>query len=252
MKLVKKWLLPALTCLIVAGAAALPPYLSQLRDARQLGQIHAETLEADALPIREPPGFWERLELYARWRASSEPVPSFQNPEMDGELNTRLAVQALMSLAQAGVIPDLRLPVKQASVNRILLWDPADSVGSQTPVEFWKAEGDLEGGSFWVTVDSESGLPLELHLYDPNMAQWLAYKEPDTLPDLAEEFFALLGLETTLALEKSYSLPTNGAPWERRFAVAGLKIDYLFVFNATTLDISMEPRQMNSFTDYDG
>ena len=47
MKLVRKWLFPALTCLIVLGAAALPARVSQMRDARQFGQVHTEALEAD-------------------------------------------------------------------------------------------------------------------------------------------------------------------------------------------------------------
>ena len=50
-QLVKKWLFPALTCLIVAGAAMLPPLVSQARDVRLLGQVHAELLDADALPV---------------------------------------------------------------------------------------------------------------------------------------------------------------------------------------------------------
>ena len=248
MRVIKKWLFPVLTCLIALGAAVLPPYLSEVRDARQFGQVHTEELSADPLPVREAWDLLDRLELYARWYTNSEIIPSFQTPEMDEALNTRLAVQALMSLEQAGVIPGHRLPVKQASVNRILLWNPADSMDSQTPVEFWKAAGDLGDGSFWVTLDGESGLPLELHLYDPNMAQWLAYKEASTLPHLAEQFFALLGLETNLV---DLQLPADNAPWERQFAVAGTGIVYWVSFNATTLDIDMEPSRMNGSMNYD-
>ena len=100
MKLVKKWLFPILTWLIVVAAAVLPPYISQVKDGQQFGQIHSSELNADALPIREPPNFLERLELYARWKEQVEPVPFFQNPETDDELSTRLAVHALESLVR--------------------------------------------------------------------------------------------------------------------------------------------------------
>ena len=65
MKLIKKWLLPVLTCLIVAGAAVLPPYISQARDDRQFGQVHAEELDAVPLPVYEPPTLMDRIKLYA-------------------------------------------------------------------------------------------------------------------------------------------------------------------------------------------
>ena len=253
MKRLKKWLFPLLTCLIAAGAAVLPPYLSQLRDVGQFGQIHVEGLAADALPVREPLNLLERLALYARWQGQAEPVPSFQSPEAGEDREGERAERAnlvLELLVQAGVLPAhlIQSPLKSADMTRILLWETADGIGRE-PVEFWKAAGDLGDGSFWVTFDGESGLPLELHLYDPDMAQWLAYKEPDTLPDLAEQYFALLGLEVDL-VEPHF--PANSAPWERQFAVAETGIVYWVSFNATTLDIDMEPSRMNAYTDYDG
>lgn len=235
MKLVKKWLFPILTCLIIVGAAVLPPYISQVRDNKQFGQIHAEELNADILSAREPPDLLERLELYARWCTPTETIPSFQNPETDVDL----AEQALERMVQANVIPSHLLwdSVEQADATRLLLWNPTDSIGSQTPIEFWRVKVYLGDRSLSMDLDGESGLPLHLNLYDPNIAQWLDYKEPDTLPNLAECYFDLLGLEADLV---GGDVPLDSAPWERQFFIKGTDMCYRFAFNATVLTIDLD------------
>lgn len=154
MKLIKKWLFPILTCLIIVGAAVLPPYISQVRDSKQFGQIHAEELNADILSAREPPDLLERLELYARWCTPTETIPSFQNPETDVDL----AEQALERLVQAGVIPGHLLwdSVEQADATRLLLWNPTDSMGNQTPIEFWRVKVYLGDRSLSMDLDGEA------------------------------------------------------------------------------------------------
>lgn len=119
-------------------------------------------------------------------------------------------------------------------MNRILLWDPADSISSQEPVEFWRITAGFGSGSLWMTVDGESGFPLTLSLSDPNMAQWLLYKDPETLPDMAEHYFDLLELE---AEPLETDIPSDAAPWEQYFVIEGTKVQYGFVFNATLLTI---------------
>lgn len=242
MKLVKKYLFPILTCLIVAGAAVLPPYISQVRDNKQFGQIHAEELNTDILSIREPPDLLERLELYARWCTPAETIPSFQNPETDVDL----AEQALERLVQANVIPGHLFwdSVEQADATRLLLWNPTDSMGSQTPIEFWRVKVYLGDRSLSMDLDSESGLPLHLNLYDPNIAQWLQYKDPDALPDLAQCYFDLLGLEANLVDAGAVS---ETAPWERQFTVEGTDLCYRVAFNGTTLDISVDQSGTSSY-----
>lgn len=167
MKLVKKWLFPILTCLIAIGAAVLPPFISQAKDSRQFAQIHASELNADALPVREGRTQLERLELYARWNTDrSEIIPSFQT-SIEMELaEAELAGQALTYLTQADVIPAYLLlsPLKYTSMDRILLWDPKDSMSSQEVAEFWRVAADFGNCHLWMTVDSESGLPLTLSL----------------------------------------------------------------------------------------
>ena len=239
-----KWLFPILTCLIVAGAVVLPPYISYIRDNRQFyAQIHTSELDAEALPVWEGRDLLERLELYARWSTDhSEIIPSFQTvPDGEEPENVELAVrvleQALGYLTWAGVLPDylFEFPLEHPNITRILLWDP-DSMSSLKSAEYWSVTADFGECSLWIMIDSESGLPLTLNLYDPNMAQWLFYKDPNALPDLAARFFDLLNLDAEIV--ETDVLP-DAVPWERHFVVEGTEIQYCFSFNATMLDITL-------------
>lgn len=251
MKQVKKWLFPVLTLLVAAGAAALPPYISQARDAGQFGQLHAEVLEADALPVREPPTLLERLALYARWCTPSETIPSFHSPVVDGDLPKPAAREALMRLAEAKVLPyelveESLLELMVVDMDCVLLWDPTDRMSGQEPVSIWGVSAELPYGygSIGMDLDAESGLPLRLSIYDPNMAQWLNYKDPDALPDLARRYFDLLGLEAQLLESDDDSV--GAAPWSRWFSVTGVEsLCYHISFNATMLNISLGSRTEN-------
>ena len=242
MKLVKKWLFPILTCLIVAGAAVLPPYISQVKDGKQFGQVHSSELNADALPVREAWDLLDRLGLYACWYTNSEIIPSFQTPQADVDL----AEQTLERLVLANVIPGHLLwdSVEQVGAERILLWSATNSVGSQTPVEFWRIKAYLGNRSVSMDLDGESSLPLHLNLYDPDIAQWLQYKDPAALLELAQSYFDLLGLEASLA--EVNPMPGT-APWERRFAVEGTELCYRVAFNGTTLDIGLDQSGTGSY-----
>ena len=248
MKLMKKYLFPILTCLIVAGAVVLPPYISHIRDEQQFfGQIHTSELDAEALPVREGRNLLERMKLYARWSTDQsgdrEIIPSLQTELADEESeNMELAEQilnrALDYLTQAGVLPAylFEFPFENTVINRVLLWD-TDSMNSRNSAEYWSLEADFGDRHLWIIIDSESGLPLKFSISDPNMAQWLAYKDPDTLPDLAERFFDLLDLYVEM---EETDIPSDVSPWERYFDIRGTAIRYRFSFNATILDISFE------------
>lgn len=246
MRLVKNWLFPVLTCLIVVGAAVLPPYVSWARDQAQFGQIHVDEMDAESLPVWEAPDLLERLELYVRWHTTKETIPSFQTSVME----RALAERALNFLAQAGVISAdlLQDPLERMNMSRILLWNPTDRRGLQQPVEFWRVSLELGEGSITMDVDGESGLPLFLNLYDPNIAQWFLYQKPDTLPDLAQRYFDLLELE---AVPMQAGIPTDAAPWERMFQVSQTELYYYFEFNATTLNIGPEQNIVNLPNDSD-
>ena len=240
-----KYLFPILTCLIVAGAVVLPPYISHIRDERQFyDQIHTSELNADALPVWESRNLLERMKLYARWETDrSAIIPSLQTVLADEESeNMELAEQilnrALDYMIQAGVLPaDLfEFPFENTVIKRVLLWD-TDSMNSRNSAEYWSLEADFGDPHLWIIIDSESGLPLKFSLSDYNMAQWLVYQDPDTLPDLAERFFDLLDLYVEM---EETDIPSDASPWERYFCIRGTAIRYRVFFNATILDISFE------------
>lgn len=247
MKLVKKWLFPILTCLIVAGAVVLPPYISYIRDERQFfGQIHTSELDAEALPVWESRNLLERMKLYARWSTDQsgdrEIIPSLQtvlaNEESENmELAEQILNRALDYLTQAGVLPAylFEFPFENTVINRVLLWDP-DSMNSHNSAEYWSVTADFGDRHLWIIIDSESGLPLKFSLFDPDMAQWLQYKDPDTLPNMAERYFDLLDLYVEM---EETDIPSDASPWERNFYIRGTEIEYWFVFNATMLDIRL-------------
>ena len=244
MKLVKKWLFPILTCLIVAGAVVLPPYISYIRDNRQsYAQIHTSELDADGLLIWEGWDLLERLELFARWYTDySELLPSFQTVPGDEESeNAELAAltlnRALDCLIQAGVLPDylLKFPLEHPHITRVLFSDPDRlGMGILEPLVFWEVWGDLGEDSLYMIVDSESGLPLILNLFDPNLGQWLSHKDPGTLPNLAQRYFDLFGLMYE-PVETDLSSDTD--PWQRYFVVEGTEIQFCFTFTYSMLDI---------------
>ena len=257
MKLIKKCLFPILTCLIVAGAVVLPPYISYVRDDRQFyAQIHTSELDAEALPAWEGRDLLERIELYARWSTDHvgyrESIPSSQAAlfvddlaeekfavQLMGQAAVRMLGQALDDLTQAGVLPDypFEFPMEHIGMTRLLLWDPGN-MNSQNSAEYWSATVDFgENCHVWIVIDGESGLPLTLRLSDPNLVQWLIYQDPDTLPDLAERFFDLLDLYVEM---EETDIPSDASPWERYFYIKGTAIRYRVSFNATILDISFE------------
>lgn len=204
MKLVKKWLFPVLTCFIVVGAAVLPQQISQARDVRQFGQVHAEELAADALPTYEPPSLLDRLELYASQGYAAHPVLSFVDyGGFDGITEEEEALMQSVQdmLTGADVLPSWIFeeePFEKEQPTRLLLWDPAASGTFQEPAVFWRLRWErpdkAHSKSVSVNLDVESGLPVYLSVFDTNMSQWLPY-EPESLRALAERYFALLGLD---------------------------------------------------------
>ena len=84
-KVVRRWLLPILTCLIAAAAAVLPPHLSRARDAGLLDGIHTEEAAGDSLSPEETT-LSERIGLLARW-AGDDGIVSLSLPFSEEELS---------------------------------------------------------------------------------------------------------------------------------------------------------------------
>lgn len=253
MKRVKKWLLPALTCLLAAGAVVLPPYISQLRDAKQFGQIHTEALAAETLPAYEPPSLTDRLALYLRWRDSEWAVPSVRSPEEEREDRAEELIRAgLGRLVEGDVfsadartlweeqyLPDLHI----SSWSYVLLWDMEDGVVSREPCAIWELAAVMDTCTVGLTLDVESGLPLRLDIYDSNLIQWLSPKDPEALPSMAERFLALLGLEgeqvTLSALDSGIG----------QCIYRVTNTDFYFRFDYTSHQLIVQPEPMDWLTD---
>ena len=247
MKLLKKWLFPVLTCLIVAGAAVLPARVSQARDARQFGQIHTEELKADALPEWKGPSFLERLEMYICQYSYDEerPVLSFHSTLYYGDpVRDEVIERAKDTLTQSGILPNWYFtdePFEDftgPTVSHTLLWDPADSASWQEPSSFWLVtfQYHSESGAHYknlsVVLDDESGLPITLALSDTNMAKWLPYKA-DALRAFMERYFDALGLE--VQLQDSDNPEPDGLVLS--YLVSGTNVGYTAEHNATLLSI---------------
>lgn len=242
MRLVKKWLFPALTCLIVAGAAVLPPYLSQLRDAGQFGQVHTQALEADALPVYEPPGLTDRLLLYSHSSFADRPVLSFEDYayfEQSPQAKAELMQSAEDMLTEAGLIPKWVFqeePFTDLEARRLLLLDPAEGGSIQEPATFyilsWANYNKLHSKRLTVYLDAESGLPIYFSIFDTNISQWLPY-EAEPLQTLAGRFFDLLGMD-------AQELGTGGPPevWRGiEYVLTGTQVYYSVTREPTAVTI---------------
>lgn len=249
MKLVRKWLFPALTYLIVAGAVVMPPYFSQLRDARQLGQVHAETLEAEALPAYEPPTLLERIELYASRYSREHPILFSSDYYSDQPAEEELAQSVQNLLTGAGVLPEWIFreePFEHTEITRCLLWDPT-GVALQKPIAFWEISWSYYSNkshikSLRVTADAETGLPIKLYVSDTNMSQWLPYQRDD-LRALAERFFELLEMD---AREIDLQGPGFAPPsLNLSYAIAGTGMNYFVSRTPVDLEIQLDINWQN-------
>lgn len=243
MKLLKKWLLPVLTCLIAAGAAALPPQISQAGDARQFGQPHAEELAADALPAYEPPDLADRLLLCSRRNYAAHPVLSFDDFfyfEDFPQEKDALMQSAEDMLTEAGLIPEWVFqeePFTALDASRLLLLDPAKDSPIQEPAAFyilsWANYDKTHSKHLTVHLDAESGRPIYFSIFDTNISQWLPY-ERESLQALAGRFFDLLGMDAR-------ELGTGGSEvWHGfEYALTGTEVYYTVTREPTSATIEV-------------
>lgn len=251
MKLLKKWLFPALTCLIVAGAAALPQYVSQSRDARLFGQVHAEALDAEALPVREAPTLTDRMTLYASQLSPGRTILSSSDySTLEDTQEAALAQSARELLTGSGVLPAWVFeeePFGDIRVSRLLLWDAEDQ---QEPSTFWDITWENYANkshqkSVHVTLDAQTGLPIHLYVHDTNMSQWLAY-DMDDLRNLFDRYSTLLALDVREGeVNGSQFVPSLNLS----YSISGTGL-YLFASRGPTdLSIQLELNDALSFTD---
>lgn len=253
MKLVKKWLFPALTCLIVAGAAALPPHLSQLRDAGQFGQVHAEALEAAALPVREPPTLLDRMELFANQYSSAHPVLSSSTGTYADSFTKREQALALREqLTKWDIVPDLFFDeytgatdeaYELCAIQRLLLWDPAGEQEIREPFRYyqfsWTDYETSHNKSLSIDVDAETGLPIQVIIWDTNIAQWFPYTR-EALADKADRFFQMMGWTIGVDVIPMEPPEPENKFLQLCFSVPGTNLYYWIIHGPTTFHISLE------------
>ena len=253
MKLIRKWLFPMLTCLIVASAAALPPYVSQVRDEGQFGAVHTEAMDLGALPVREAavPDLFDRMDLYANQYSWERPVLSSNTGAFsDGITREERALTLQRLLIEADLIAPIFFdeyvdePFEQCSESRLLLWDPAGEWTIQEPSCYylfaWTSYETYHNKSLSVTVDTETGLPIDVNLFDTNLSVWCPYTKAE-LDRLVDRYFALMGWTIGVDVEPlDYVDPKLGGWYRSNFAVVGTDLRYSIVHGATTLDIRLE------------
>ncbi|MBD5084145.1 MAG: hypothetical protein HDT33_03530 [Clostridiales bacterium] len=259
MKLVKKWLFPVLTCLIVAGAAVLPARVSQARDARQFGQIHTEELKADALPVYAPLSLADRMVLFTDRYSAQHPILSSDEGAYADTLTKLQQAQMVQELLTgSGIVPEWVFedfdPYEHLTVSRLLLWDPAEGAAAQEPSVFylfhWTYYTTPHNKSLTVNVDGETGLPIEVIVFDTNMSQWFPYGW-DELHDMANRYFEMMGLVDGLDIEPMEPAEPDSKNYlALYYSVIGTNLHYSVSRNPTSLGISLELNQNE--TDFSG
>ena len=246
MRLIPKWLLPLLTCLLIVGALLLPRYVSQTRDAPLFGQVHAEELDAAPLPTSEPPTLLDRMALYAGQISYTHPVLSFRGYDF---LEEDLAspeqeplIQATReSLTGADILPDWIFeeePLEAREIARLLLWDPAAADTFQAPAVFWELGWSYStkrhSKDLKVLLDAETSLPIYLWVFDTNLSQWQPY-DTDHLRIWAERFFDLLDLDIQ---EVDYDTTmSEDIQLHLQYSLAGTDMVFRVIRGPTTLTI---------------
>lgn len=248
MKNLKKWLLPALTLLVVLGAVLLPPWAAQVKDAQLLGRVHTEEM-AGSLSFQAA-SLTDRLGLLARWSAGGEvasltqeladdeielhtqqpvapgPAPSGGQTSDDMEDLVYMLLEARVRAALDRLAPEgtfLRdvLPqgLEGVTAQRLLLWEPSGGLAASFLQVQWEPAQTGRAWSLSLTLDEENDLILSLTLKNPHMAGLQAGWGVSgvELPYLVgEHYFSYLGVDSEVRIVSDgesavYALPESGA-----------------------------------------
>lgn len=217
MKKLPFWLFPAAAGLFIAGTVLAPQALSNLRDQRINGVVHAETLTGDNNFGIWAPSMSERIDLMVRWQEDSESVSSAVLELTGGELeqvqdNVRAQLGALVD---AGVLPPSLSPREYTVTvsQRTYLWTEENLGGTSfLRIEAVREDPTGEGWDCFLSmlVDEESGKAVELLLDWPGQ-----YANAPPALMAGEDFLSYLSVDHELLNSGKYqaffSLPGSGA-----------------------------------------
>lgn len=198
MKTVKRWLLPALTCLIVAAAVLLPPYLSQIRDRGLMDIVHTEAVSGDRLSLKEAT-LEQRIGLLYRWE-NGEQIDAVTQPFSEEELERDIRPAVFASYNElcrevptlGGALEDWWAP-DAVTGSRLLLRDAAGGL-SASMLQLRGTFPDAE-----LIIDERTGLVLFLTVSSTPVANGTP-TAPDNFgaggcADCPWEYLGYLGLE---------------------------------------------------------
>lgn len=230
MKAVKRWLLPVLTCLIVAAAVLLPPYLSQIRDRELTDTVHTEPAAVKDYSALEPAALPDRVWFLARWAAGDDSMSAATQPLTGGESGEKFQARMLAALAGFNdAIPELNFSLDfcraaEFTASSLLLRDENGEFARMFRVCWSQGEGrEVE-----VVVDGETDLVLS-YRDDTGLTTHPA-PGPKGYELLAGLYFSYLGLPGQF---NDYQVDTAA-----HYCAAGLAV---YTFRMGKVDCLIEP-----------
>ena len=191
MKTVKRWLLPALTCLIVVAAVLLPPYLSQMRDRGLTDTDHTEAVNGDRLSLKEAT-LEQRIGLLYRWE-NGEQIDAVTQPFSNEELERDIQPAVFESYDElCREVPTLASALDwwapgEVTGSRLLLRDAAGGL-SASMLQLRGTFPDAE-----LIIDERTGLVLSLTV--DRMPTTPDSVDTGGCADCAWEYLSYLGID---------------------------------------------------------
>lgn len=214
MRILRRYLLPLLTALVVAAAILLPPYLSRLGDQKRMNEIHTETISGDRLSVKSTT-LRERIYLLYRWQNGE--LEAITQPLSTYELQTKIqpmVYQSVDALYQAvphlaGVLEGIWAP-DGITGNRLLLRDVYHGLIASV----LQLRGSRQAA---LVIDEQTGLVLSLTLGGDDQGP-LEPMDAYGTATCALEYVYYLGLS---------GATLNGGEMETVFNLSGTNVYYL-------------------------
>ncbi len=171
MRILKVWILPCLTALVVLASAVLPQWLSRLGDQRLLGSVHTEEMAAENGLAFRTPDLLERLEMATAWSYDTGTLSVFTQEVSDesGELAEQVLAE-LRSLADSGVLPEELVLDETPNIQGLRVFLRDRETGLST--SFWCLDGKGTDMALYIVLDVESGHAVRLDFSHPALRKY--------------------------------------------------------------------------------